>query len=100
MRQVAWVLDHLDDLASDMSVFHRIDDVTLLDGPTFCRLAWRLPAYAGVMQQRVQAVQDEQPTSPTERPFTYGTSPRAEVNPGTKTTLMAEPAFRGVFSFG
>lgn len=52
------------------------------------------------MQQRVQAAQDDEPSSPTERPFTYGTSPQAEVNPGTKATLMAEPAFRGVFSFG
>ena len=94
------MLDHLDDIASDMSVFHRIDDVTVLDGPTFFRLAWRLPAYAGVMQARALAASDE--SSPQQSAAATNTLPpgRRDVNPGTQTTLMAEPAFQGVFSFG
>ncbi|MGW3196351.1 hypothetical protein ACWDBD_17530 [Streptomyces sp. NPDC001118] len=96
------MLDYLDDIASDMSVFHRIDDVTALDGPTFFKLAWRLPAYTGVMQAR--ALAESEPSSPaqpaTQQPFTYGGAARQDINPGTKATLMAEPAFAGVFSFG
>jgi hypothetical protein len=48
-----WVLDHLDDLESDFSVFHRIEDMYSLDGPLFFRRAHRISAYAGVMAARV-----------------------------------------------
>lgn len=96
------MLDHLDDIASDMSVFHRIDDVLAMDGPAFFKLAWRLPAYTGVMQAR--AIEESESSAPAQpaaqRPFTYGATARQDINPGTKTTLMAEPAFAGVFSFG
>ena len=98
--QLGWMLDYLDDIASDMSVFHRIDDVTALDGPRFFRLAWRLSAYTGVMQARVVAESEadhDRPTAPSADP--YRGSPR-EVNPGTKASLMAEGAFQGIFSFG
>lgn len=96
------MLDHLDDIASDMSAFHRIDDVTTMDGPTFFRLAWRLPAYTGVMQARALAESESSsPAQPAaQQPLTYGAAARQDINPGTKTTLMAEPAFAGVFSFG
>lgn len=100
--QLAWVLDHLDDIASDLSVFHRIDDVDAMDGPTYFRLAWRLAAYQGVMQARAIATRDEK--QPPDRPFEYSqpqsSQMRAGINPGTKTTLQAEPAFHGIFSFG
>jgi hypothetical protein len=59
VNQVAWMLDYLDDIASDLSAFHRIDDATALDGPTFLKLAWRLPAYTGVMQSRALAEQNK-----------------------------------------
>ncbi|MEU8920293.1 hypothetical protein AB0D10_05055 [Kitasatospora sp. NPDC048545] len=92
------MLDHLDDLASDFSVFHRIPDVTVLDGPTFLRLAWRMPAYQGVMQARAAAYQEADTSA--------GATPRMapgrheEINPGTRTSLMADPAFAGLFSYG
>lgn len=96
------MLDYLDDIASDMSAFHRIDDVSALDGPTFFKLAWRLPAYTGVMQARALAESESSSLSQpaAQQPFTYGATARQDINPGTKTTLMAEPAFAGVFSFG
>jgi hypothetical protein len=93
------MLDYLDDIASDLSAFHRIDDATALDGPTFLKLAWRLPAYTGVMQSRALAEQNKE-----RRPAPKAASGPArggdQINPGTRTTLMAEPAFAGVFSFG
>ncbi len=57
-----WVLDYVNDLESDFSVFHRVDDIFEMDGPRFFRLAVRLPAYAGVMAARVANLHEEQPT--------------------------------------
>lgn len=92
----------LDDIESDMSVFHRIDDITALDGPRFFRLVWRLPAYEGAMRARLQAERDEQPRQsasgvPLGPPPGSGS---AEWNPGTKATLMADASLKGIFSFG
>lgn len=36
------------DVASDLSAFHRIDDVDAIDGPRYFSLAQRLTAYQGV----------------------------------------------------
>lgn len=91
------MLDHLDDIASDLSAFHRVDDMLALAGPMFFKLVWRLPCYAGAMQQRVLAEQ-EASVAPN-----AGASSRAygqDINPGTQATLMAAPEFAGVFSFG
>lgn len=98
--QVAWVLDYLDDIASDMSVFHRVDDISDLPGPLFFKRAHRLTAYQGVMQARANetAAEAERPAA-GQQSYSSGTS-RQDINPGAKATLMAEPAFQGVFSFG
>jgi len=50
---VIWCLDFMADIESDLSVFHRVEDIESLDGPRFFRLAHRLPAYGGVMAARV-----------------------------------------------
>lgn len=57
-----WVLDHLEDIDSDMSAFHRVDDaVSTLPAPLYFARAIRLGAYAGVMQARIlEARQREQ----------------------------------------
>jgi hypothetical protein len=92
------VLDHLDDLASDFNVFHRVPDVSVLDGPTFFRLAWRMPAYEGVMRVRATAAQQDDAgsgTMPQMAPGRY-----EEINPGTRTALAADPAFASLFSYG
>lgn len=91
------MLDHLDDIASDMSVFHRVDDITALDGPTFLRFAWRLPAYEGVL--RARAVAEENASRPPTPASVTTAGPAQEVNPGTRATLQADPAFQGIFSF-
>jgi hypothetical protein len=54
-----WVLDHLDDLESDFSVFHRIDNMYDLPAREFLAKAERLAAYTGVMQARVVAEERE-----------------------------------------
>lgn len=45
-----WVLDYLDDLESDFSAIHGIDDMYSLPGPKFFKFAYRMGAYKGVMQ--------------------------------------------------
>lgn len=42
----------LEDLRSDFSVFHRVDDFEALPGPRFFSLAWRIGAYDGVVAAR------------------------------------------------
>lgn len=96
-----WVLEYLDDIASDLSVFHRIDDANVLNGPAFFRLVFRLAAYQGVIRGRLEAVLREDP--PAQQPFEYSSPPAtsaARVNPGTRTTLQADPDMAGIFSFG
>ncbi len=82
-----------------MSAFHRVDDITALNGPTLFKLAWRLPAYSGV----VRALLSEQQEAP-DRPMPYTPAASApgsrKWNPGTKATLMADPDVSGLFSFG
>jgi hypothetical protein len=53
-----WVLDYLDDIESDMSAFHRVNDIYELDGPLFFSRAIRLPAYQGVLAARVAEEQE------------------------------------------
>lgn len=83
-----------------MSVFHRVDDLTALDGPTFFRRAWRLPAYQGVMRARLQAEQENNPQPPSIHHAAEPSTGDRDWNPGTRATLMADPALNGIFSFG
>lgn len=49
-----WVLDHLEDIESDMSVFHRVERAReTLPAPLYFARANRLGAYQGVMQARI-----------------------------------------------
>lgn len=59
-----WVLDFLEDLESDFSVFHRVEDITILDGPRFFRLAHRIFAYSGVMTARFAEQEHKQSPQP------------------------------------
>lgn len=61
-----WVLDHLEDVDSDMSVFHRVDRPReTLDGPLYFARALRLSAYPGVIQAVVLAEQQRDSPPPT-----------------------------------
>lgn len=50
-----WIIDHEEDVASDLSAFHRIDDPMTLDAPRYFSLALRLTAYMGVMAAVAEA---------------------------------------------
>ena len=53
-----WVLEYLDDIESDMSVFHRVDDIHGMESERFFRFATRLPAYEGVLAARIAQEQE------------------------------------------
>lgn len=84
------MLDYLDDIESDMSVFHRIDDVWSMPSTQFFRYAERLFAYNGVLaaQARAEAA-TEQPAQLTEHPARYD-SDVVEVEP-TAAAIAASP---------
>jgi hypothetical protein len=92
------VLRHLDDIASDMSVFHQVRDIWTVPGAWFFRMAYRLAAYEGVMRARVLAEQEEATPAQAE-PHSAPYAPQRDINPGTKTALQVDPAFAGIFSF-
>lgn len=49
-----------------MSAIHRVDDMSTMDGPRFFQFALRLPAYRGVMRQRIQSMADTARDAPVE----------------------------------
>lgn len=84
-----------------MSVFHRVDDISVMPGRAFFRLAWRLPAYRGVMRERMLArqAQDDDSAAPAPQARYAPYAPPREVNPGTKATIQADPVLAGLISF-
>jgi hypothetical protein len=79
-----------------MSAFHGVDDVYAMPAARFFALAWRLSAYRGVMRERVIAAQE---TGGASSRATSITASSRQVNPGTRATIQADPAFAGIFSF-
>lgn len=63
IARTAWIVDYLDDVASDLSAFHRIDDPLAIDSVRFFQLATRVGAYAGAVQ--AIALEHEQQSSPS-----------------------------------
>jgi hypothetical protein len=52
MREILWLSELRDDIESDLSVFHRIEDMETMASDRLIRLACRLPAYAGAVAAR------------------------------------------------
>lgn len=93
--------DYLDDVASDMSAFHRIDDILDLDGPALWKLAWRLGAYQGRMAVIIQDLRDQEeggaPRGPSPAAIGPVSGPPIQ---GTAEVLSHHPAFAadGIFA--
>lgn len=57
-----WVLDHLDDLDADFLAIYHLDlEQAEISAPRYFALAYRLPAYQGVMAARVDEEREDQP---------------------------------------
>jgi hypothetical protein len=91
------VPERLDDIVSDFSVFHRVDDVTALPGPVFFRMAWRLASYQGVMAIRVAEARGELDDSSSGQQQREAPRPRAPA--GVVTAGTVDPDLKGIFSF-
>lgn len=72
------MLDYLDDLASDFAVFYRIDDIRAMPGPLFCKYAWRVSAYQGVMRVRIEAIQAKEAKTHDGRPREFVSNEQAD----------------------
>lgn len=103
--EVSWVLDYLDDLESDFSVLHRVDDMYGIPGPRFLRLAVRLPAYDGLMRARAESlmaateVEDAPPVSRSEPAGSGGVAGNVKVIEPTREALSSS-AFAGLIEMG
>lgn len=64
-----WLLDLTDEVASDLSVYHRIDDWESMSARRYCRLVPLLPAYGGAvavgLRRLVQEQQDAEKAAAT-----------------------------------
>lgn len=58
---LAWLLDYRDEIRSDLSVFHRIDDMDSMPAPRFWSFATRLPFYDGAMRASIRAAMVDRP---------------------------------------
>lgn len=84
---LAWVWEVWDDIASDLSVFHRIDDPDTLTIPAFIAKAVRLSAYTGAVRARF-AQQSAGTASPADVP-TGGAIPREPAGGDTPPEVIA-----------
>lgn len=55
LSAVGWFLVHLDDVLSDMSVLHRVDDLDSVPADVFLPRMVRLALYEGAIRFRLQA---------------------------------------------
>lgn len=62
-----WILEHLHDINSDLSVFHRMDDPESAPAARVVPLIERLVAYDGALKLTAMKQQEELHTSPTGR---------------------------------
>ena len=108
MAQIGYVRHHLADIESDMSAIHQEHDIWLMEPARFFRFAWRLAAYSGVMTARARMLSNARAAEPGESSVPArapaSAPPRQQPGrrevPATKAVLSADPAFKGVLSFG
>ena len=70
----------MEDIESDLSAFHRVDNYLELPGPRFFSLALRLGAYTGAVQARLIKMQQDEDGGPSaHRPRVGGSAPQEKV---------------------
>lgn len=55
IEQISWVIFYLEDVRSDLSAFHRIEELECMPSDRFFALAERLVSYEGTLQARARA---------------------------------------------
>jgi hypothetical protein len=84
-----WVLDYLEDVESDLSVFHRVDDFTALSSVRFYSLTSRLPHYDGAVRHVLTAATAEERQRPALRAV-------PDISPSTLEAISDHPGFPGI----
>jgi hypothetical protein len=79
-----WILDLLDDVESDFSVFHGIEDPMSMEAPRFFRLAERLVHYDGAVRHSMALALHEAREAGVVEP-----EPRRELDEGSPARLEA-----------
>jgi hypothetical protein len=102
IAQLLWIPAYLADIESDMSAVHRIDDIWSMPSARFFRLAHRLPAYQGVMRERVLALAREQEETPRPASQPAGQPQRFPAPAAAPVTeaALSDPVMSKIFSFG
>ena len=82
-----WVTQNLEDVKSDMSAFHRVDDITTMSAASFFPRVERLVAYKGVVQMRARldALREEQRRTPSQQ-----VAPRSGKNVVPESVMLSE----------
>jgi hypothetical protein len=93
VAQIGWVLDHPRDLAADFRAIYHLDpeQAAALPGPEWFALAYRLPAYSGIMRTRV-----EQEDRNTNRNVKHG----AKLIESERTSIEKDPLLADLIDFG
>lgn len=88
-----WVLVYLDEVESDLSVFHRIDDIRAVPSSRFYRLAEQLPHYDGAVRHVLTAAVAE-----AQQPQQQRGPLRAvpDISPSTLQAISDHPGFPGI----
>jgi hypothetical protein len=86
----------MEEVESDMSAFHRVDDVRAMPALRFINFAMRLVAYKGIVRALAETEKAESATPQSApRAAARGGTPRDRVVPSDAYTLTTDPAFAG-----
>lgn len=88
MRDLVWLVAHWDDVVSDMSVFHRVDDVTSIPTARLFVLADRLGAYQGAVHAAIMLEAQQAANGPKPVPASASTPGAPATAP--EVTSLAE----------
>jgi len=89
LSEVAWYFVHLDDVLSDMSVFHRVDDIDAVPVSVFLPRMARLAIYDGAVRFALRSRPATLAPRPTVPPRADSDTPVPPVTPHSATQLKA-----------
>lgn len=91
------IYQYLPDVESDMSVFHRVDDVRSLPAQLLVDRAVRLGAYRGMMRDRITAEQYEAQETPSSSVGSTKHDNTRRTVSSDAGTLATDPGLGGMF---
>jgi len=85
-----WIIPHFDAISSDLSVFHRIDDVDDIGMPRFVRLLEHLHVYGGAYLASLQRAHATRTQEPERAPAADGDTPDWEIEAQWQAVMARE----------